>query len=145
VRQALPFLIALGLAVPTGADEAGKTGEGAPAEAPAPAPRLAVEPESFDFGRAVQHKTLSKEFSLRNYGTADLVIEGVSTTCGCTAALLDSKVVKPGGSTPLRVSLETRNYTGKLERRVLIRSNDKGAARFELKIAATVVPVDPKK
>jgi hypothetical protein len=106
---------------------------------PAPAgPRIAVEPATFDFGDSVQNKTLHKEFAIRNFGRADLVIESISTTCGCTAALLDSKTVKPGGSTPLRVSLETRTYTGPVERSVLVRSNDAENSRVEIKIKANV-------
>lgn len=102
-------------------------------------PRIAVEPASFDFGRVLQNKVLQKEFSIRNFGTEDLVIEAVSTTCGCTAALLDSKLVKPGGTAPLRVSLETRSATGRLLRSVLIRSNDPVKGPFVVKVEATVV------
>ena len=106
---------------------------------PANGPRIAVEPPSFDFGKALQNKTLQKEFSIRNYGTEDLTIENVSTTCGCTAALTESKTVKPGGSTPLRVSLQTRNYSGKVVRKVLVRSNDAGKALLEVQVEANVV------
>ena len=106
---------------------------------PADGPRIAVEPPSFDFGKAVQNKTLQKEFSIRNYGTEDLTIENVSTTCGCTAALTESKTVKPGGSTPLRVSLQTRTYNGKVVRKVLVRSNDPGKALLEVQVEANVV------
>ena len=56
-------------------------------------PASRVEPESFDFGKALPGKTLGKEFTIRNFGDAELVIDGVSTTCGCTAALAaDSQV-----------------------------------------------------
>jgi len=106
-------------------------------------PRIRVAPESFDFGRAAQNKTLRKEFSIRNFGNEDLVIESVSTTCGCTAALMDSKVVKPGGTTPLRVSLETRAYRGRVLRSVMVRSNDPQAALVEVKVEATVEPEKP--
>jgi hypothetical protein len=101
-------------------------------------PRIRVEPESFDFGKAAQNKTLRKEFSIRNFGNEDLRIESVSTTCGCTAALMESKVVKPGGSTPLRVSLETRAYKGRVQRSVMVRSNDPRADLVEVKVEATV-------
>jgi hypothetical protein len=110
---------------------------------PAAGPRIRVEPEAFDFGRAAQNKTLRKEFSIRNYGNADLVIESVSTTCGCTAALMDSTVVKPGGTTPLRVTLETRAYRGRVLRSVMVRSNDPRARLVEVKVEATVEAAAP--
>jgi hypothetical protein len=103
-------------------------------------PRIRVEPAAFDFGKAAPNKTLRKEFSIRNFGNEDLVIESVSTTCGCTAALMESKVVKPGGTTPLRVSLETRTYKGRVMRSVLVRSNDPQADLLEVKVEATVEP-----
>jgi hypothetical protein len=103
-------------------------------------PRIRVEPSSFDFGKAVQNRTLGKEFSLRNFGTEDLVIENITTTCGCTAALMDgNKVIKPGGTAPLRVSLETRDSSGKVERRILVRSNDPTTSLLEIKVEVTVV------
>lgn len=107
---------------------------------PAKGPRISVEPTSFDFGKAVPNRTLQKEFSIRNFGSEDLVIESVSTTCGCTAALMDSKLVKPGGTTPLRVSLETRNYSGRVVRSVMVRSNDPVSTLLEVKVEVTVVP-----
>jgi len=126
----LPFFLSSGQA-----EEKKAAGE-------AKGPRIVVEPASFDFGKAVQNKTLQKEFSIRNFGNEDLVIENVSTTCGCTAALLSDKVVKPGRTTPLRVSLETRTYSGKVERKVLIRSNDPETTLAEVKVEVTVVPSD---
>src|SRR5207249_10145134 len=41
---------------------------------------------SFDFGKALQQKTLQKEFAIRNLGDADLVLDSVTTSCGCTVA-----------------------------------------------------------
>jgi hypothetical protein len=104
----------------------------------AKAPRIAVDPAAFDFGKALQNKTPPKDFVLRNLGATDLEISRVSTTCGCTAALAASTVIKPGASTTLSVDLQTRTYTGKVERRILIESND-AKSPLELKVQATVV------
>ena len=110
-----------------------------PAAAAAPrGPRISVDPAVFDFGKAQQEKTLEKEFTVRNLGNEDLVIESVSTTCGCTVAEGYSKLIKPGASTPLRVKLQTRNSFGRLSRSVLIKSNDPSGRPLELKVEATV-------
>jgi hypothetical protein len=109
-------------------------------EKPAAAPRIRVEPESFDFGKAQQGKTLRKDFTIRNFGDAELVIEGVSTTCGCTAALAAQSRVEPGGRTVLRVTFDTRTYTGKVERDVLVRSNDPKTSLVQVRVSATVEP-----
>lgn len=148
MKRAFLLLSALLLLAPLGAEEK------KPADKPAAAgPRIGVEPadpvgggsHGFDFGQAVQNKTLSKEFSIKNYGSQDLVIENVSTTCGCTAALLESKVVKPGGSTPMRITLETRTYAGKIARDILVRSNDPTASLFKVTVAVTVSAEKPEK
>jgi len=146
MKQALLLLLALSLVAPLPAQEATPGDKATPAEkAPAPkGPRFSIEPTAFDFGKAVQNKTLSKEFTIHNYGTEDLVIENVSTTCGCTVADGYAKVIKPGGSTPLRVSLETRTYRGKVERSVLIRSNDPSGKPAELKVQVMVAEPEAK-
>ena len=117
----------------------------APAPTPKPAvspsgPRITIEPASFDFGAALPGKTLNKEFLIRNFGGSDLVIESVSTTCGCTVGQLDTRTLKPGMAVPLRVSLETRTYSGALQRAVLIRSNDPTKALLEVRVLALVQP-----
>lgn len=111
-------------------------GEAKPAAAGGP--RIAVEPASFDFGKALTNKTLQKEFQIRNFGDADLVLDSVTTSCGCTVAEGYSKVIKPGASTHLQVSLQTRTSTGKLQKSVLIKSNDPAKGLYELKLEATV-------
>jgi hypothetical protein len=111
---------------------------------PAEGPRIGVEPAAFDFGKTVQNKTLSKEFSIKNYGNQDLVIENVSTTCGCTVAEGYARTIKPGGSTPMRVSLETRASRGKIERQILVRSNDAATTILTLTVAATVEAAETK-
>jgi hypothetical protein len=106
-------------------------------------PEIAVEPASFDFGRALQNKNLTKDFTIRNLGDAELVIKEVKTTCGCTAAIPGARRVAPGGKTTLHVSLETRSYRGPVERKVLLRSNDKKHGVLAVAVSVTVVP--PKK
>jgi hypothetical protein len=131
VRRRLAALaVAAFLAVPLGADEKA-----------AAAPRIRVEPEGFDFGKAQPGKTLRKEFTIRNFGDAELVIEGVSTTCGCTAAISAQSRVEPGGRTSLRVTFDTRTFSGKVERDVLVRSNDPKTPLVQVRVSATVEPV----
>ncbi len=152
MKRALLMMLALGVVAPLPAQEgsprekAARREKAAPAEKapPAKGPRLSIEPTAFDFGMAVQNKPLSKEFTIHNYGTEDLVIENVSTTCGCTVAEGYAKVIKPGGSTPMRVTLETRTYRGKVERTVLIRSNDPSGKPAEVKVQVTVAEPEAK-
>jgi Protein of unknown function (DUF1573) len=111
---------------------------GSAEEASVAGPRISIEPASFDFGKALPNKTLTKDFVLKNIGTEDLVIERVTTTCGCTVASGWSKLVKPGDATTLKVSLATRTSRGRLERKVLVKSNDPQKDTAEVTVVATV-------
>jgi hypothetical protein len=102
-------------------------------------PRIRVEPESFDFGKVLPRRTLRKEFRLRNLGDEALVIERISRSCGCTAAAIDVTTLRPGESTPLRVTVETRAAPGTVEHQVLVRSNDPETPILEIGLRATVV------
>ena len=101
--------------------------------------RLAVEPSSFDFGNVRPEKTLLKELALRNFGDAVLVINKVSTTCGCTVAGAYTKRVAPGASTVLRIAFTTPSVAGRTEQTVAIETNDPERPRVEVKVVATVV------
>lgn len=106
---------------------------------PASGPRIAVDPPSFDFGRTLPQKAVTREFSIRNFGDQDLVIENVSSSCGCTVAdTLTKKVVKPGGSQPLRVTLTTPAGPGAITKSVVVRSNDPARPLLEIKLKTTV-------
>jgi len=113
---------------------------------PAEGPRIAVEPPSFDFGKVLPQKALSRQFNIRNFGTKDLVVDGVTTSCGCTVtdpAPPVKMVVKPGGTGPLRVTLTTPANPGRISKSVLVKSNDPERATFEIKLQATVVAETP--
>jgi hypothetical protein len=88
------------------------------------APRLSIAPEDHDFGSVGQDEKLVHEFAIVNEGTEALEIRRISTSCGCAAALAAERVVPPGGTTTLRVTLETRKSRGRIERSVSLASND---------------------
>lgn len=113
--------------------------QAAPLAAGVSGPKISVEPEAFDFGKALQNKELKKEFVIRNIGTEDLVIERVTTTCGCTVVDGYAKLVKPGQSTNMEVRLQTRTFKGDVQRKILVRSNDVTRDPLELKVQVNVV------
>jgi hypothetical protein len=57
------------------------------AQAPKDAPKIAIEQTSQDMGRVSQAEGIASTiFSLKNDGKSDLVIDKLSTSCGCTSA-----------------------------------------------------------
>jgi hypothetical protein len=123
-RLLLPFALASGLAAAVAA-----AGEG---------PRLVIDPESWDFGRTLKNRVLEKRFTIKNVGDAPLVVERITTTCGCAAALLDDKTLDPGESAQLKVTFQTQGLEGRVERKVLLRSNDRQRDPLEIKLQASV-------
>ncbi len=91
---------------------------------PVAGPRMEISPETHDFGNAKQNQALVKEFEIENIGSENLELGRISTSCGCTVAKPEVKLLKPGGKTLLKVTLETRRYKGQLQRSVSIASND---------------------
>ena len=124
--------LALAVSVPAGAD--------APPASPSPAaaPRLVVEPPSFDFGTIKPGGVVQREFVLRNIGRAELVVDSIVSSCGCAAILDNVQTLKPGGTTPLRLRLTAPAATGKLQKSVLIKSNDPVQPSLEVKVQALV-------
>lgn len=110
-----------------------------PAPSPAAAPRIVIEPIRFDFGTLRPGGAVQKEFLVHNHGRAELVIESLVSSCGCTAALTDSKTVKPGASTVLRLTLTAPDEPGRLEKSLLVKSNDPAHRTVEVKVEAVVV------
>jgi hypothetical protein len=121
-----------------------------PGAAPTPAspsatpagPRLALEPARFDFGDVLPGRRLTKEFTLRNVGSAELVIGKLSSSCACAAALLDDKQrrLAPGHGAALRVTLRTPATGGRVAETVRVASNDPERPELELTITADVKP-----
>ena len=113
----------------------------APAASPSPAaPRIAVEPASFDFGTIKPGGIVQRQFVLDNIGRADLVIESIVSSCNCAAVLDDETqpTLKPGARTTMRVRLTAPAQTGKIQKSVLIKSNDPAQRTFEVKVEALV-------
>jgi hypothetical protein len=70
-----------------------------------------------DFGSVDQGKTLSHDFLVKNSGKGDLVIREIKPSCGCTAAVLEDPIVKPGSQTYIRVSFNTSGFKGEKSKR----------------------------
>jgi hypothetical protein len=98
-----------------------------------------VEPASFAFGNVLPSRVVAKEFMIRNVGSAVLQIESVTTSCDCAVAEGYARSIRPGASTPLRVSVTLPGAAGRTVKSVLIKSNDPARPALEVKIEATVV------
>ncbi len=87
-------------------------------------PRLVVEPRVFDLGRMEQREVRQLSVTLRNDGQAPLHIQDVETSCGCTAATPDKRVLQPGESTNLAITFNSQRFEGPQLKTVSIHTDD---------------------
>src|SRR5689334_14033362 len=71
-----------------------------------------IDSSTFDFGKVVQGSKVTHDFVVKNTGNADLKIEQVIPTCGCTAANAADPTIKPGAETTIHVEFDTTAFTG---------------------------------
>lgn len=114
------------------------------------APNLSVSPEIWDFGTVVEGDIASRIFLIKNTGNAELTINNVRSSCGCTAVLLSAKDIAPGQAAELKVSFNSSGYRSNFEKYVYLTSNDpdepnrtiiiKGSVKALPKIGINVEP-----
>lgn len=104
--------------------------------------RIELGTTEADLGTIPNTAPVSRTFEIRNVGEGLLDIVGVSTSCGCTTAGVDSRRLPPGGSTRLTVTFDPRTHggeTGTFLRQVYIRSSDPEKPEVAITLRVTVV------
>jgi len=108
-------------------------------------PRIKFRETAWNFGKISHGRAVSHEFVFTNEGDATLVIKKVTTTCGCTAALVSSEKLAPGAEGKIEVKFDTRGYGGQVGKLVYVESNDPNEPQKQLEIKADIeVPPSPK-
>ena len=77
-----------------------------------------------DFGKVSEGEKVDYTFRFVNKGASELIIKDVKSSCGCTAALLNSSNIKPGQEGTIKVEFDTKNRSGKNSKTVTVQSND---------------------
>jgi len=88
-------------------------------------PIIKFDTAVFNFGRILQGEQVSTVFKFTNIGDADLIIQKVETSCGCTVPEYDRAPVKPGQNGTIRVRFDSDGKEGSQYKTVKITSNCK--------------------
>mgnify|MGYP001602530142 FL=1 len=108
---------------------------------PVHGPHLAMNSTEYDFGKIKQSNgAVSTTFRVTNNGSEDVIITEVLTSCSCTTAEMDKKILRPGESGILMVVFDPNYHyedDGRFFRTATIKSNVHGAAP-EVKIFVEV-------
>jgi Protein of unknown function (DUF1573) len=96
------------------------------------APSAQVVTPTFDFGTVLNGIAVKHVFQIKNVGTAPLIIGGVQTSCGCTAAQPTKTTVAPGDQSDIAVTFDTRSDKGPATRTITVATNDPKHQQFNL-------------
>lgn len=100
---------------------------------------LAVVPEGvFEFGTVPQGHKVEHEFTIKNAGDSDLIIQKVVPSCGCTAAALSAQAVKPGSTEKIKVTFNTAGFYGDKTKVVSVQTNSRDQSTLTLKVHGTI-------
>ncbi len=94
--------------------------------------------DEHNFGKIKQGTIVSYTFKFMNKGKSTLKIKDITTSCGCTAALVKDKEIAPGKEGELAVQFDSNGKIGKLSRKITILSNDPKQSYKVLTIYADV-------
>ena len=101
-------------------------------------PKAEVGEKIYDFGTVLNAVPVAHVFKIRNAGTGTLIIGGVQTSCGCTAAKPTKNEVAPGEDTEIAVSFDTRFDEGAATRTITVFTNDPKAQKIVLTMKGDV-------
>ena len=108
------------------------------------APVIALEAQTLELGDLPNGEIVERAVAVRNDGDAPLVVDTVTTSCGCTTAALEPMTLAPGESGVLRIAFDSGAHgpdlRGPLMREVTLSSNDPVAPDTKLTLAATILP-----
>ncbi|MBE0534897.1 MAG: DUF1573 domain-containing protein [Phycisphaerae bacterium] len=109
-------------------------------------PKIEMENPVHDFGTIGPNKKVKCEFTFKNVGTEELVIDRVLSTCQCSIPEVEPKNYAPGQSGTIHVTYLSGTLPGAVEKHLHILSNDKSNPRYEFTIKGRVelkVVADP--
>lgn len=105
-------------------------------------PLISVETTEFDFGDVKIGEIVNRDLIVSNTGSGTLIIEGITTSCGCTTAEIDDLQIQPGASTTLHITFDGGAHgdvTALYTRQVFIATNDPEQAELRVEFTANVI------
>ncbi len=109
-------------------------------------PEISVEESFFNFGDVVNGQVVIKDLTVWNNGSSTLVIDAVSSSCGCTSVNMDSMDISPGESANLHIEFDSGAHgpdaNGEVMRQIFIASNDPQQLEVVIEFQANVLPAE---
>lgn len=109
-----------------------------PVRAEVGVPKLDVTETRHDFGTVLPGTVVKKTFSIRNRGTAPLIIKRADISAP-NLRLRVTQEIAPGATTELELAWDTSRVTGELEGQAVLHLNDPRTPRLAFTLAGIVV------
>lgn len=109
-------------------------------------PDISLAQQSAQLGVVTNGEVRGLTTEVLNRGQAPLIIEAVTTSCGCTSATVEPATIPAGGTGTLKVTYDSGahgpEFAGPIERQVFIASNDPDQREAVFELSAEVVLPD---
>lgn len=106
-------------------------------------PEIVLDTTALELGDMPNGQIAEREVVVRNDGDAPLVVDTVTTSCGCTTAVLEPMTLAPGESGTLRIAFDSGAHgpdlRGPLMREVMIASNDPVTPEAVVAVTANIL------
>jgi hypothetical protein len=101
-------------------------------------PKVEFESTVFDLGQVFQNKSYDFVFKLKNNGDQSLTLTDIQTTCNCTILDTVPESVEPEKSAVIKGTFNSGSYKGRLDRDIILTTNDPLNTSVMLTIKAEV-------
>ncbi len=103
-----------------------------------PNPKVEFASPNHDFGEQWVGGQLKHTFEVKNVGDKPLNILNVKPSCGCTLAGKFDRVIEPGGTGKIPVSVNSAKLFGKFKKTIRVTTNDPTNQNATLSIAGVI-------
>lgn len=102
------------------------------------APRIEFDRIIEDFGLVPQGEKIKREYLFRNKGQERLILEKISSSCGCVATISSATEVLPGATGSIEVRVDSSGRKGRESYSVAVLSNDPDNRLITLLLAGII-------
>jgi len=103
-------------------------------------PKLEIsEGAKFSLGKIYRGEVVERTLTLKNTGTDTLEVRRVDATCGCTGTVVSSRSIPAGSTGSLRITFNSKNFSGQVHKSVTISSNASNAPQMLVEFTADIV------
>jgi hypothetical protein len=91
-----------------------------------------------NFGTITKGQIVKHTFELKNISKKTITIDRIQSSCGCTAALISKKILKPNEVAKITAEFNSEGFTGFQEKHIYVYEKDNPNPIYTLKIQANI-------